>query len=494
MPTTKFISKPNVRPNLAVFLILLFLFIFLVVKATNQPLFWADEGMWNYIGWLWSNGIPPYAGAFENKSPGIFYLYLFSNYFFGTTPYFVRILAAAALSLTGYLVFDLGKRFFGLLAGAISILFYSYLVLSNSCGFELSKTEPFMIMFVALAFWIYRPDIRKSAILSGLALGIAVCFKQIALTDMVALSIWMLASSTTIKEGVIHIGYLLIGFFLTSILVVFPVFLSGATFAQYYDSVWQSLITSRFSDTHFSGYFMQEWGRWLPLFTCSLLLIILRQGRLLFVWLMMDIAGVCASGNYFPHQFRQLIPTMALCAGCGLSAFTNARKPMLCFGVSFVVIAASVWVGSLYPILPQPKKIVEAWAEMGSWIKNNTTTNDFVYAYEGASAFHTYAMRRSSSKYYNTWFTEGKESVILADLNRNTPKFIIVGRKEPEWLADYIRINKYQAVSRLSQYRLFAKHITNMRYPGILINIPRLSSRPHPRQEQGGTAAQDRWQ
>ena len=71
--------------------ILVFLFVIFVFNSLI-PLLNYDEYLWSYIGRIWNrNGIPPYIGAVENKTPGIFIVYAVSDFLFESNIFFIRI-------------------------------------------------------------------------------------------------------------------------------------------------------------------------------------------------------------------------------------------------------------------------------------------------------------------------------------------------------------------------------------------------------------------
>src|SRR3989344_3543188 len=70
-----------------------------------------DEGGWGYIGRAWADGqLLPYSGVADNKTPGIFYLYYISYSLLGTNIWFSRLLALAAITLTAFLIYLIGRR------------------------------------------------------------------------------------------------------------------------------------------------------------------------------------------------------------------------------------------------------------------------------------------------------------------------------------------------------------------------------------------------
>ena len=55
--------------------IAIIIFIFATLVAFRQKMA-IDAGIWNYVARMWLYfDLPPYAGAVENKTPGIFYIF-----------------------------------------------------------------------------------------------------------------------------------------------------------------------------------------------------------------------------------------------------------------------------------------------------------------------------------------------------------------------------------------------------------------------------------
>ena len=115
-----------------------------------------DEGIWEYSAWLWAvHGDPPYVGSFENKPPGIFLLYRLSYAAFGLNLWPVRILGVAAMVGTLLLLYELGRRYQGRIAGAMAALIFGLAMAHHvTDGYMLAVTEPFMVLFTALAFYL----------------------------------------------------------------------------------------------------------------------------------------------------------------------------------------------------------------------------------------------------------------------------------------------------------------------------------------------------
>ncbi|HEX3385469.1 MAG TPA: hypothetical protein VHS53_09790, partial [Mucilaginibacter sp.] len=70
-----------------------------------------DEAMWHYIGRNWfRNGLVPYNGGIDNKSPFIFAIFGLSDKLFGVNYWFPRVLGSICESVSIYYVYRIAKH------------------------------------------------------------------------------------------------------------------------------------------------------------------------------------------------------------------------------------------------------------------------------------------------------------------------------------------------------------------------------------------------
>ena len=152
-----------------------------------------DESLWTYVGRLWvRNGIPPYTGTVENKTPGIFYIYALSDFLFKDSIFFIRILGVFAVIITSNVLFLITKKLHSRLAGVFGMYIFGLSMgWTLLDGFAFSQAETYMILFSTVAFYfilIAKNHIRSNVFvfIAGASMGLAIAFKQIALTTLVA--------------------------------------------------------------------------------------------------------------------------------------------------------------------------------------------------------------------------------------------------------------------------------------------------------------------
>src|SRR6476469_3160588 len=133
--------------QLIILLTLLQLFIGLL---SNNLTFTHEEAMWQYIGRNWfRNGLAPYSGGVDNKSPLIFAIFGLSDKLFGVNFWFPRIIGTFCQSVGLYFVYKIAKHVAGGHAGVFAVTLYGLSLLwKNTGGSYVSFTETYAVMFI----------------------------------------------------------------------------------------------------------------------------------------------------------------------------------------------------------------------------------------------------------------------------------------------------------------------------------------------------------
>jgi Dolichyl-phosphate-mannose-protein mannosyltransferase len=447
--------------------ILLFLLaVFIVISANGRM--GNDEGIWSYIGRIWAQeGVPPYAGAVENKTPGIFGLYAISWILFGVNVHFVRALGIIAVLLTAWTVYQIGKALAGHLAGVFGMLIFgltmSWHVLD---GHYPAQTETFMVLFSTLSFYgvikgAASRHWKRWGLAAGFSMGLAIAFKQIAVTTALALGVFFLLSARPVLTprkrlgGIALIG---LGIGLATLLSLVPLWLSGVTFDEYVRGAWLLLLNQGSSASvqdHISG-FGNVWGNSrMVLFYPGLALLLFRKRPFrqasfagLGVWLFFDFLGANSSGIYWGHQLKQIVPSLSVLTGVllgDLFARPGQEKGVAVRHASTAVFAI---VLMMFPyrslarnVYLNTLRVPDVHKEIGRWLKDHTTGRDLVYiAGSEGNPILSYSERVSASAYFNSLFvTSGADRErLLADLAEKPPAYILKPRipADPGALAD----------------------------------------------------------
>ncbi|MDD4969125.1 MAG: glycosyltransferase family 39 protein [Paludibacter sp.] len=472
--------------------IAIFLFAIIFIIAAYMPMN-CDEGVWHYIGRVWTQyGIPPYISAVENKTPGIFELYAISYKYFGLNLIFVRLLGMIALVFSALIVYKIATKIHSKEAAVFAMYVFG---LTNTWGMFsggfISHTETFMLLFSTFSIWILINvlDDRNrifSMFLAGISMGIAIAFKQIAITTAFAAVLFCVfyPKKNLISRKITSVLLFVAGIFTATLISIFPILLSGATFKNYIDGAWLILLNSA-SNASLTAHFA-DFVNVLILsriaFLFSFLMLIFRFKFLLkdvffiglLLWFAFDFLGVNASGHYYGHQIKQMMPSFAIIIGILFSELlkklssSKSYKINYQLGMILFVIFSFLPYGGLGKgaICFLNRNKMDDDKKLGIWLNNNTLQNETVFI---EADFHSnvlaYSERFSASKYINTIFltTEKERTELLNDLKKNKPIYIvkcnfdlIKDSTAGEKVDDYIRSN-YVIEERKTEYDILKR-------------------------------------
>ena len=157
-----------------------------------------DESMWQYIGRNWiRNGMVPYTGGVDNKSPLIFLVFGISDRFFGVNYWFPRIIGIAVQSAGMYGLYKIAEKTINPRAGLIAISFYGLSLLWRSTGGKyVSYTETYAITCVIFAVYFCIVFSKNNyAFIGGLFAGLGLGFRLTAIFGIVPLFIFSFKKS-----------------------------------------------------------------------------------------------------------------------------------------------------------------------------------------------------------------------------------------------------------------------------------------------------------
>ncbi len=336
-------SNPRRYDNIAIIYLMLGLAAILLASVFASPNFLGDERYWNKIAWLWAQGHPPYSIIGDNKLPGIFYIHRLSNWLFPGNPFFPRLIAVllqlgGALAVYGITWRILNRRErLWCLAAYVAIIATPSTDVGNG-----GTTEAFMHPFCALAFLFYslrrgeNEDLRAS-LLAGLAMGMAICFRQSAATSLLALMCWPLLEHG-LKRGWKESLSMLVAASAINALIVLPILIQGTTVSQFLDAIGTktSVVPDPGRVLFVNWYVWQEWV--LPLAFIGFMLCRRREAWPFLLWLAADCLAVNVTGNYFSHQFKQLVPSFAVCSGLAVAAAFKEKSPSSQYRILMILV------------------------------------------------------------------------------------------------------------------------------------------------------------
>ena len=153
-------------------------------------IFTFDESMWQYIGRNWiRNGMVPYPGGVDNKSPLIFFIFGISDWFFGVNYWFPRLIGIIVQSLGIYYLYRIAEKTISKPAGIVAMSLYGLSLIWRSTGGKyVSYTETYALTSIILAvYFCITCDENKYAFVGGLFAGLGFGFRLTALFGILPL-------------------------------------------------------------------------------------------------------------------------------------------------------------------------------------------------------------------------------------------------------------------------------------------------------------------
>ena len=152
-----------------------------------------DQSLWASAVRGIARGQVLYRDVWEQRPPGIYWIYLGGFRIFGWTPAAVAWLDILASTATTLLIYAIARPLSGPLTGALASALYAALTmpawLFRYGGFlERSVCETFIVVCVAFSFW---SAIGSRLVVAGLAIGAAIVLKPNAGLYLLAVLSWM---------------------------------------------------------------------------------------------------------------------------------------------------------------------------------------------------------------------------------------------------------------------------------------------------------------
>lgn len=435
-----------------------------------------DQGLYAYVGERIRHGDLAYRDAWDQKPPGIHYVYAALR---SASPRDLVVPAAdlAAAALVAGVLWALGSRLGGPVAGGLSAVLFLLLSdpsLARYGGVRVrAQCETFIALAVtaAIALSVVRgaqaahqargAEGALRLLAAGALVGAAFSLKYNAglYGAVVLIALALTAGVTLIDFACIALGALVIPSALLLILwhggalndlyqatIAYNVQYSGETYASRWDMLTYLL---RFPVRHAQVdplWFVGGLG-------CTVLLIAGARRRVLWLpvaWVAIACLSIAMNGSReLPQYFLQASPALALAAGVAAPA-ALMRLPVLARWAVVLLVAYGTWrVGDD----PFPKLARTVWhdtqyalgridrrthlaryggardvdkysaldnMDIGAFLASNTAPDESVYVFGFSPGSYVYANRRSASRFF--W-----SRPVILDFNRDDPGYGVAG-------------------------------------------------------------------
>ena len=338
-----------------------------------------DEGEYAYAGQLILHGVPPYAALYSMKLPGTFAGYALILAIFGQTIAGIHLGLLVINAATTLLVFLLGKRLFGPLAGLVAGASYALLSTSPAVvGFAAHATNFVVLPAVAgILLLLKATETRRSWLYfwSGVLFGLAFLKKQpgilFAVFGAVYLAYCEWQTSPRDWRGVlwkeaVYAGGVVLPFAITCLIL-----LASGAFSKFW--FWTFVYAREYATTTGIGEGLGVLRIMLPSVVLPGLWIWVlagvgltavawnRQARerrfVLISFLLFSILAVCPGLYFRGHYFILMLPAIALLVGVAVSSVSeriqekspaNARPWLLPALIFLAAFANTIYVQREY--------------------------------------------------------------------------------------------------------------------------------------------------
>lgn len=291
----------------------LILFLLVLHASSFSVPFNRDEGEYAYSAQILKEGIMPYENSYLQKPPMIIYAYYFAQ-LFGSGYWAPRILSYLFIFFTAILIFFIVSKDFGKRAGISSLFFVPLLALLPGFDQFAANTEMFITLPIVgvLALYVLKKESSSNWnwVWFGVLSSTAVFYKyNIILIPLFVFSVWIVElwmKNRNIKEIFKKILFMLVGFGLTSLLILSPFLIHDggktlwectASFNKYYSS------SNIFGFSGFWYYLKLFFTNWWILFLISIIFFVKRPKKWWFYSGLTIISLVGTFGSWYGHYY-----------------------------------------------------------------------------------------------------------------------------------------------------------------------------------------------
>lgn len=465
-------SRHRISDGILVFIVVLF--ILLIISPLVMPFVRRDSGTFLYSGWRILNGEVPYRDIWDNKPPVIFYINAAGLAISGGSRWGVWGIEFISLLLAAFISFVLIKKIFGRLPALFSLCLWllSFIGIISGGNYATEYTLPMQFACLWLAYESEkRGGYSWRGYLIGLLSGIAFFTKQNAAGIGLAIILFLLISKSKAgewKKAVADLSLILLGGITTFVVIVSYLASKGAIqqfweAAFIYNFIYSSSSLMGRVKSIITGMFYLSTLTLLAFIGWSASLVGLKFKKLALnkkidptivpflsiglIDLPIELIMASISGYSYRHYFIALLPIYTVFAGFTfwmlLSQPSNSQIPKkimrllpVCIGIIFFILLLSASIASVYDINFTSHGI--DYNEVTSYIRLNTTEDDFVLVWGYDPEINYSTQRRSPSRFvyqiplYKAGYANQKIiEEFLEDIIQHEPR-LIIDTKHPE--------------------------------------------------------------
>ena len=428
-----------------------------------------DEGEYAYAGQLILQGIPPYSVASNMKLPGTYAAHAVIMAIFGQTIAGIHFGLLLVNAVTILLVYFLGKRLFGDIAGIAAAAAYASLSLSPDVGGTASHATHFVTLFAlaATVLLIRRPG---AAFWPGILYGLAFLMKQHGIFFMLFGALYLVRHRSRQRTLATFAGAAILPYALTCLILwragVFPNFwFWTVTYARAY----AARVPLSTGIAYLSSTIQDIWAASPALWAMAALGLFcvfwMRETRpraaFAFAFLAFSFATACPGLLFREHYFIPMLPAVALLAGVAVQwgsqswlppAFSRRSSPRTL--LAYLIFAAAVAYPffaerQLYFSMTPVEAAREIWGDnpfpeaisAASYIRQRTSPDAPIAVLGSEPEIYFYAHRHSATPYIYMYglmepqpYALKMQNDVIRDLETTRPEYIVDVDVSTSWL------------------------------------------------------------
>lgn len=437
-----------------------------------------DEGEYAYGAQLLMQGVPPFQLLYNMKLPGTQAVYALAMALFGQTIAGIRIGLLLVNAATTLMVFCLGRRIVGSLAGIAAATVFAILSIGTSFLGPFGHATHFVLLPALGGLILIDRGLTSGKgwifFSAGVCLGLAVLMKQPgAVFALFALIWWAWTRFTRREDRVAERWYegadLLTGMLLPGILIAAWLAWAGVfdrfwfwifSYARTYGGQIPFAIGLQILSKQMASHVAQAPIAWA---LAGLGLIFLATDRpfrsrapFLVAFLFFSFLGVCPGFYFREHYFILMLPAVGLLSGVGVNALIRRLfQPGVVGKAALLTLLTVVFVQPVYAqrdflfgqdTLSTARRIYGAnpfpeSIEVARYIKENSAPEDTVAVLGSEPQIFFYSQRRSATGYIYTYslmenqpFARAMQTEMAQEVEQARPKFIVFVNVFTSWL------------------------------------------------------------
>ena len=406
-----------------------------------------DEAMWQYIGRNWfRNGLTPYAGGIDNKSPLIFAVFGLSDKLFGVNFWFPRLLGICFQTTGIFFLYKLGKILFSRSTALMAAIIYGLTLAWHVSGAKyVSNTESYSVACIIAAWYLSLSSEKNSQVfIAGIVAGVSCALRLTGFFGTIALVLTLLIKKKQ-NPTFLLMGALTMIFFFAVFFELLGINLHDLFTNQFFDNFSHGGVAGHSLNWRIQNFYDNFLRSGMLILLPGLVIYCFtkKENNGLLIWLFLEFAGISIVGMYASQHFKNLLAPFALINANAFNYLTGTRKispkwsiPILCL---FIFPISTEPLLSVKKIIFPPHPQIEmdgacknqqpdddARKRLGIWIKENSSVSDKVFIAGYGAQIQAYSERISPSVYFNVTQTETAQKRLFEDLASDKPAMILI--------------------------------------------------------------------